>query len=129
MKKIMIKAVLAASVVMGAMTSNVAFAHAHLITAAPAAESKLSVAPVILDLQFSEGIEPSLSHVTLTDSKNKKIKLGKIALVDKDNKHIQVAVQADLKPGHYKVEWRVVSVDSHKSNGKWSFDVSEEAQK
>lgn len=128
MKKIMMKAVLAVGFVMGMMGANSAFAHAHLLTAAPAAESKLSVAPVILDLQFSEGIEVSLSHVTLTDSHNKKIKLGKVATVDKDKKHIQVAINADLKPGHYVVEWRVVSVDSHKTNGKWSFDVSEEAK-
>lgn len=129
MKKMIVKAALAASFVMGMMGANSAFAHAHLVTSAPAAESKLSVTPDMLDLQFSEGIETSLSHVTLKDGHNRSIKLGKIALVDNDKKHIQVAIPSELKPGHYVVEWRVVSVDGHKTHGKWAFNVSEEAKK
>lgn len=128
MKKLMVNVMLSAGFLMGAVASNSAFAHAHLLTMAPAAESKLSVSPIILDLRFSEGIESSLSHITLTDANKKKIKLGKIAVVDKARKHVQVAIPSGLKPGHYEVDWRVVSVDSHKTHGKWTFEVAPKAQ-
>lgn len=129
MKKVVMKVMLTASLAMGMVVSNAAFAHAHLVTMAPAAESNLSVSPIILDLRFSEGVESSLSHVVLTDSKKKKIKIGKFAVVDKERKHVQIAVGSTLKPGKYEVEWRVVSVDGHKTHGKWTFEVSPAATK
>jgi methionine-rich copper-binding protein CopC len=28
-----------------------------------------------------------------------------------------------LTPGHYKVSWHVVSVDTHRTEGSFSFDI------
>ncbi len=41
-----------------------------------------------------------------------------------DNKHLVVPVRA-LQPGTYKVQWHATAVDTHKTDGSYSFTVGE----
>ncbi|WP_368543768.1 CopC domain-containing protein YobA [Enterobacter soli] len=100
-----------------------ALAHAHLKQQSPAADSQVAVAPQALTLQFSEGIEPAFSGVTVTSEDKQTIKTGAISLDDKDKTQLTVPLDQALSAGTYRVEWHVVSVDGHKTKGSYRFSV------
>ncbi|MCF1473953.1 copper homeostasis periplasmic binding protein CopC [Agrobacterium vitis] len=99
-----------------------AFAHAHLASVAPADKATIASAPKSIDLSFTEGLEPKFSGVDITGPQQQKIKTGE-AVVSKDGKGLSVPLSEPLAPGAYSVEWHVLSVDGHKSNGTTSFTV------
>ena len=96
-----------------------AFAHAFLQHASPAAGDTLATAPQEITLPFSEQLEPSLSGASLTDASGHDmssapamVKGASITLTPKP-----------LAAGTYHVAWHAVSVDSHRTEGNYSFTV------
>ena len=45
------------------------------------------------------------------------------ATIDPQNPMELVLKLPPLAPGHYKVRWHVVSVDTHRTEGAFSFDI------
>ncbi len=111
----------------GVSITTLAFAHAHLESQLPAADSTVS-SPKELRLQFSEGVEEKFSKVSITSTAAKGKTLvepvPEVATDRADNKVLIVTPAAPLAPGEYKVEWHAVSVDTHKSEGSYTFSVS-----
>ena len=101
-----------------------AFAHARLETAIPTVGGTVASSPVELRLHFSEGVEPHFSGVTLTDASGGAVALGKPAVDPADKSILVMPVAAPLKPGVYTVTWHAVSVDTHKTQGTYSFTVA-----
>ena len=99
-----------------------ALAHAHLVRATPAAGGTVQAAPTEVMLRFSEKLEPKFSSVIVRDSEGKQVSKGD-AIVDKSDRMIMVL--PPLEPGVYKVEWRVMSADTHKVDGDFTFTVGE----
>jgi methionine-rich copper-binding protein CopC len=99
------------------------FAHAHLKSQSPAADSTVS-APAELRLVFSEGVEATFTKVTLSKDGNN-VPVKSLATEGSDKKTLVVTPQAPLTAGAYKVEWHAVSVDTHKSEGAYSFKVGQ----
>lgn len=99
------------------------FAHAHLEHQYPAADAQVDAAPQALTLNFSEGIEPQFSGLTLTGPGETAIETGKAKRNEKDNKQLIVPLSQPLQPGEYRVDWHVVSVDGHKTKGRYQFSV------
>ncbi|VVM71032.1 Copper resistance protein C [Pseudomonas fluorescens] len=98
-------------------------AHAHLKEQTPAADSTVS-APAELRLVFSEGVEATFTKVMITkDGANVPVK--SLATEGSDKKTLIVTPAAPLAAGSYKVEWHAVSVDTHKSEGAYSFKVGQ----
>lgn len=115
---------LSAAVFLSAMlTTASAFAHAHLQQQIPAADSTVSVSPQALTLTFSEGVELSFSGVTLSGPQNKPVATGKLARSDGNKAQLTLPLNEPLAAGEYTVEWRVVSVDGHKTKGQYHFSV------
>jgi methionine-rich copper-binding protein CopC len=112
------------SLLLGCLLSPLAFAHAHLKTQTPAANATVA-APAELRLSFSEGIEPSFSQVTVTGADGKSIAVNALNTAAGDNKTLIVTPAAPLAAGQYKVQWQVLSVDTHKSDGDYSFTVGQ----
>jgi methionine-rich copper-binding protein CopC len=110
-----------------ASLSSLAFAHAHLESQLPAADSTVT-APKELRLRFSEGVEEKFTKVSITSTapsgKTMVEAAPDIATDPADNKTLIVTPAAPLAAGRYKVEWHAVSVDTHKSAGTYSFTVS-----
>lgn len=104
-------------------TASSAFAHAHLQSQMPAAGSTVS-SPLELRLNFSEGVEDKFTKVILTTETGKPVSVKSIATVASDKKVLIVTPATPLAPGQYNVEWHAVSVDTHKSDGSYSFKVS-----
>lgn len=105
----------------GLAGANAAFAHAHLKSETPAQDSTVS-APAELRLVFSEGVEAALTKVEVSSS-GKTVTLKSTATDPSDKKTLIVTPAAPLPPGQYKVVWHAVSVDTHKSDGNYSFTV------
>jgi methionine-rich copper-binding protein CopC len=49
--------------------------------------------------------------------------VGEASLDAKDSKQLIVPLKAELAPGKYTVAWHAVGDDTHKVDGKYSFEV------
>lgn len=105
------------------LTAPAVFAHAHLKHQYPAADAQVTAAPQALTLNFSEGIEPKFSGVTVTGPQQQQIKTGAVKLNEQDKTQMIVPLEQPLPPGDYAVDWHVVSVDGHKTHGAYRFSV------
>lgn len=99
-----------------------AFAHAFLERASPAVGSAVAGSPPALSLTYSEPVEPLFSSVRVTDSGGAPVDAGKPVPKD-DGRTLRVDLKP-LKPGVYTVEWHVTSVDTHKTEGHFTFTVT-----
>ncbi len=98
----------------------IAFAHAHLVSSSPAVGATAS-APTNLEMTFSEGIELGLSKFELTGPTG--LVGGVSVAFGGDNKTVQLHLSAPLPAGSYTIRWHVVSVDTHRTEGTFSFSV------
>ena len=103
--------------------ASAVFAHAHLKSAEPAANSSVA-APKDLRLTFTEGVEATFTKVSLSKD-GTEIAIKGLETPDADKKVLVVTPAAPLASGNYKVVWNAVSVDTHKSSGKYSFKVGQ----
>lgn len=101
---------------------SLAAAHAALEKSAPSANAVLNQAPASVQLWFGEAVEPSFSTIRVVNSAGKDVNNGKSAVSDSDPKLVAVNLQP-LTAGKYKVIWRVVARDGHKSKGEFAFTV------
>jgi methionine-rich copper-binding protein CopC len=112
----------AGSVLFAAITiSSEAFAHANLEKAVPPAGGTVTTSPSEIALTFSEGIEPKLSGIVLSDAAGNKMATGQPRIDPKNNAELIVPVTQPLSPSVYTVKWHVVSADSHKTQGTFTF--------
>ena len=118
----MIHQLLIAGVVLCAGT-QAAEAHAHLGAADPSIGATVKAAPAAVTLSFTEGLEPRFSSITVEDQNGRRVDLGDGHTVGNDKARFAVGLKP-LPPGSYKVFWRATSVDTHKTNGAYSFTVA-----
>jgi methionine-rich copper-binding protein CopC len=104
-----------------ALISASALAHAHLRAASPAAGSTVSRAPNEVVLSFTEKLEPKFSSIEVRNDKGAAVQTGKASLGAAPT-DLRIALKP-LRPGTYKVIWRVLSVDTHRTNGSFTFRV------
>lgn len=105
-----------------ALLPGAAQAHAFLDHAVPAVGSTVTTAPTELLLFFTQELEPAFSGVTLSTGDGQPVATG-AASVDLQNKAEMVLKLPPLAPGHYQVSWHAVSVDTHRTEGTFSFDI------
>ena len=101
-----------------------ASAHPTLKSANPPADGAAS-APKELRLIFSEGVISKFSSVELKNKSGKKINTEKAVTDPKDKKQLVISLKEPLKEGAYTVKWNVVSEDTHRVNGTYSFKVGQ----
>ena len=107
---------------LAAMFALPAGAHAYLDRARPVAGSIVHASPREISLWFTQRIEPAFSEVRVLDSAGKRVDAGS-STVDADGKMLRVSLPK-LAAGSYRVKWRVLSVDTHVSEGEFAFDVA-----
>lgn len=101
-----------------------ASAHAFLDHSEPAVGSKTKTVPSEVQIWFTEAIEPAFSSIQVFDSSGKQIDKHDTHVDAKDKSLLRVSLPPQLKPGAYKVVWRVVSVDTHVTKGDFTFQVA-----
>lgn len=99
-----------------------AAAHAQLERAVPPVGSTVAHAPGELQMSFSERLEPRFTTVTVTDAQGRAMTAGALHLDPADGAHLLVPVRP-LGTGTYTVRWHAVSVDTHRTQGTYSFTV------
>ncbi len=105
-----------------ALIPAVALAHAHLDHATPAAGSAVNEPPKEVMLWFTEAVEPKFSSIEVRDEKGAAVQAGAARPVPGNTAQLTVTLKP-LTPGTYVVKWRVLSVDTHHSQGDFSFRV------
>ena len=118
MKRVLLVTCLAACV-----ACSTARAHAFLDHAAPAVGSTVRAPPAQVRLWFTQQLEPAFSTVRVLDRSDKRVDRGDASVDALDATILQVSLPA-LAPGHYRVVWRVLSVDTHVTEGDFTFDVA-----
>jgi methionine-rich copper-binding protein CopC len=100
-----------------------AAAHAFLDHARPAVGAALAAAPDSVQLWFTQPLEPAFSTVQVVGPSGERVDQGPPAISGDDAARMSVALRPGLAPGRYRVIWRVLSVDSHVTNGDFSFSI------
>jgi methionine-rich copper-binding protein CopC len=109
---------------LGSLAPAAALAHAALRSATPPAGAKMAAAPAAIALVFSEALEPAFSSIVVTDVAGARVDRGNLQAVPGDGRTLSESL-APLKPGNYRVTWRAVSVDTHKSQGHYTFTIAQ----
>jgi hypothetical protein len=113
---------LAAVMMIGA--TSAAFAHADLKASVPEKDATLKTAPAEVALDFSEELNPKLSHIVVKDAKGKNVDKADSHVAADNPKHLSVDLAA-LAAGTYKVIWTSVAADDgHKLTGSFKFTVA-----
>lgn len=97
-------------------------AHAHLKSADPASGAVITAAPSTLTLSFTEDVQPKFCTVTVTDSMGMRADTGAPEAVPGHADELSVPVKFQM-PGKYVVVWHALSVDTHKTQGTYSFTI------
>jgi len=105
-----------------AMASATALSHAFLTEATPPVGGNVRTSPKEIRLTFTEAIEPRFSGIEIAAGDGRAIATG-AAVVDPGNDRQLVLALPPLVPGRYRVRWHVVSVDTHRTEGRYSFAV------
>ena len=97
-----------------------AYAHAFLDHASPLVGSTVSSSPTEVRMWFTQQLEPQFSAAQLRGPGGKVLGSGRVDAADP--KQLVIPVHG-LAPGRYTVRWKVLSVDTHRTEGSFSFEV------
>ena len=112
----LITAISALFVIFGAIAAE---AHASLDHAEPSAGSTVETAPREITLWFTEDLEPAFSAIDVRDADGARVDQGKAQV----SEAIMRVGLKPLPPGTYKVHWQILSVDTHSTEGNFTFQV------
>jgi methionine-rich copper-binding protein CopC len=110
-----LKIVALGALMLGAATA--AEAHAQLDHAVPAVGSTVA-SPGQVTLYFTESLEPKFSGGEVRNASGARVDHG----ASVSGKVMRLSI-GSLPPGTYSVNWHVLSVDTHKTSGSFSFTV------
>ncbi|HET8546082.1 MAG TPA: copper homeostasis periplasmic binding protein CopC [Pseudolabrys sp.] len=99
-----------------------ALAHAHLDHASPAAGGTVAQPPKEVSLWFTDTLEAKFSTIEVRDAQGRSVQAGPATLAHGNTAQLRVPLKP-LPPGTYKVIWRVLSVDTHRTQGSFIFRV------
>jgi methionine-rich copper-binding protein CopC len=105
------------------LAAGPASAHAFLDHADPAVGSTVHGAPAELRIWYTQNLEPAFSTVKVLDASGTQVDKGD-KHIDANDKSLMVISLKPLPPGAYQVVWRVLSVDTHVTEGRFTFEVA-----
>lgn len=98
-----------------------ASAHAMLDHAEPRVGNKVATAPHEVTLWFTQKLEAAFSTVTVTNAAGQRVDTGKTRV---SGNQMSVSLRAG-GAGTYRVNWHVLSADSHATDGSFTFQVGQ----
>src|SRR6516225_2247464 len=97
------------------LATGSAQAHAFLDHAEPRVGNKVAAPPHQLTLWFTQKLEPAFSSVTVTNAAGERIDSGKPRV---SGNQMSVSLRSGGS-GTYHVNWKVLSVDTHTTDGSF----------
>jgi methionine-rich copper-binding protein CopC len=108
-----------------AVCAPAAGAHAILVESSPTEGESCRAAPKEAVLRFNARIERKVARVTLLDGDGQRVALPPIPAGGKDAASDRLTVPLPaLKPGSYRLEYRVLAADGHATPGLLRFSVA-----
>jgi copper resistance protein C len=101
---------------------GVAWGHAFLDHAEPRVGSTVKSPPSQVRAWFTQGLEPAFSTLEVVNERGERVDQGP-AKADAANPALLQVSLKPLAPGTYRVKWRVLSVDTHVTEGDFTFRV------
>jgi methionine-rich copper-binding protein CopC len=101
------------------VTTSGAQAHAFLDHASPLVGSTVPAAPREVSLTFTQNLESAFSTVEVTNVDGARVDQGKAQI---SGNTMRVGLKS-LAPGTYRVRWHALSVDTHTTEGSFTFHV------
>ncbi|MFY9957058.1 copper resistance CopC family protein [Bradyrhizobium sp.] len=101
--------------------SGEATAHAFLDHAEPRVGNKVAAPPREVTLWFTQKLEPAFSTITVSNAAGERVDTGKPRISG-------TQMSVSLRPGGsgtYHVTWHVLSVDTHTTEGNFTFQVGQ----
>ena len=98
-----------------------ATAHAFLDHAEPRVGNKVATAPREVTLWFTQKLEPAFSTITVANAAGQRVDTGKARV---SGHQMTIALRSG-GPGTYHVTWHVLSVDTHTTDGNFTFQVGQ----
>jgi copper resistance protein C len=95
-----------------------AYAHASLAHANPSAGSAVSAAPDEVTFTFTDTLEAA-TKLAVTDANGAEVSQGNAQV---SGNTMRIGLKA-LNVGVYKVNWRAVSTDTHRTEGSFTFQI------
>jgi methionine-rich copper-binding protein CopC len=103
------------------LATGQASAHAMLDHAEPRVGNKVAAAPRQVTLWFTQKLEPAFSTITVTNAAGQRVDTGKTRV---SGSQMSVSLRAG-GTGTYHVNWHVLSVDTHTTEGNFTFQVGQ----
>jgi hypothetical protein len=103
------------------LAAGEASAHAFLDHAQPRVGNKVASPPREVTLWFTQKLEPAFSKLTVTNAAGQRVDTGKPRISG-------TQMSVSLRPGgtgSYHVTWHVLSVDTHTTDGNFTFQVGQ----
>jgi methionine-rich copper-binding protein CopC len=112
------------------------FAHATLLRADPAVDTHVPQLPSEIRLWFSESIERRFSRITVHHAARdgvtgdlhpqERVDTG-LSAGPRVTRELAVMLPETLPPGLYLVQWKVLSIDSHRTTGSFTLTYDPQA--
>jgi methionine-rich copper-binding protein CopC len=99
---------------------GVAWSHAYPAVSIPNDGATVKEPPREVRIQFTEGVEIAFSRITVKGANGEVVSQGKVRQLAEDTLAIDLK---PLSPGNYTVEWQVLSVDTHVTEGLLRFTI------
>ncbi len=106
-------------------SAGIARSHAYPAVSIPNNGATVTEPPREVRIQFTEGIEITFSQITVKGPNGELVSQGKLRKLADDTMAIDLK---PLGPGNYFVEWQVLSVDTHITDGTLRFTVGAAAK-
>ncbi len=101
--------------------TSAADAHAMLERAEPRVGNKVASPPREVTLWFTQKLETAFSTITVTNAAGERVDTGKTRV---NGNQMSIAIRAG-GAGTYRVNWQVLSVDTHRTDGSFTFQVGQ----
>jgi len=85
--------------------------------------SEIATSPPELSITFTQEVEPLFSTIEVDGPNGVAVATGKPRVAPDNNQRLVLELPK-LTPGTYTVIWHVTSVDTHKTEGRYTFTVT-----
>jgi hypothetical protein len=98
------------------------WAHAFLDHADPKVGGTITRSPAEIKIWFTQELEPAFSKLEVQDAQGREVD-KKDAHLDAKDKSLFLVSLPQLPAGTYTVIWHAVSVDTHRTQGRFKFTI------
>lgn len=101
--------------------------HAFPVRSEPRVGWTIPNSPSKVTIWFDGGLEPAFSTIAVYNSAKQRVDKGDSRVNPSDSSVLEVELPA-LPPGVYRVYWKVLSTDTHVTEGDFSFTIAGKSQ-